>query len=74
MKDLSFERNVKPLFSEWHRSEMDWIFDLWSCADVSHRANQILDRLEDQTMPCDIPLSPEQIEVFRRWVRGGCAP
>lgn len=71
---MGFEADVKPMFSAWHRGEMDWQFDLWSYADVKARADKILERLEEQTMPCDVAWEPEKIDKFRVWVQEGCLP
>jgi hypothetical protein len=46
-----FEQDVKPLFREKDRLEMDFVFDLWSYEDVKTHAPDILDRIEDGTMP-----------------------
>lgn len=71
---MGFENDIRPLFSEWDRREMDWLFDLWSYPDVRARANQILERLEDQTMPCDRPWDDERIAKFSEWIKHGCPP
>jgi hypothetical protein len=67
----SFEKDIKPLFRELDRDEMDFVFDLWSYQDVSTHADNILDRIEDGTMPCDEEWPTEQIDIFRRWIEEG---
>ena len=69
---LSFEHDIKPLFREHDRLNMDFVFDLWSYDDVKADAANILDRIEDGTMPCDTPWEPEKIELLRRWIHEGC--
>lgn len=51
---------------------MKWAFDLWSLADVTTHAAEILTRLKDGTMPCDGAWDAERIDVFERWVTAGC--
>ena len=67
----SFEKDIKPLFREFDRDEMDFIFDLWSYQDVSTHADNILDRIEDGSMPCDEEWPAERIDLFRRWIEEG---
>jgi hypothetical protein len=67
----SFEKDIKPLFRELDRDEMDFVFDLWSYQDVSTHADNILDRIEDGTMPCDEEWPAEKIDIFRRWIEEG---
>jgi len=46
-------------------------FDLSMYEDVRARADQIYERLTDESMPCDGPWPEDQIEVFKRWIEGG---
>jgi len=70
----SFERDIRPLFREHDRLEMEFVFDLWSHDDVTIEAENILERLEDGTMPCDDPWDEAWIQRFRDWIAGGCDP
>ena len=67
----SFEKDIKPLFRQLDRDEMDYVFDLWSYQDVSTNADAILERVEDGTMPCDEAWPAERIELLRRWIEEG---
>jgi hypothetical protein len=67
----SFEQDIRPLFREYDRTEMEWAFDLWSFEDVSDNADAILERLENGDMPCDGSWPEAQIERFRQWMRQG---
>lgn len=69
-----FEQDIRPLFREYDRTEMEWAFDLWSHEDVREHAEAILERLEAGDMPCDGAWTEEQVETFRQWLRGGMAP
>jgi hypothetical protein len=68
---VSFERDVRPLFRESDRAAMDFAFDLWSHDDVSENAREILSRLEDGSMPCDAPWPADQVTLFSNWVDAG---
>ncbi|HEX7736750.1 MAG TPA: hypothetical protein VF458_18025 [Ktedonobacteraceae bacterium] len=66
-----FEHDIKPLFREEDRDAMEYAFDLWDYNDVRDQADNILERLEDGSMPCDGEWPEEQIELFRRWLATG---
>jgi hypothetical protein len=68
---VSFEADIRPLFREFDRDEMEWVFDLWSYEDVKTHAAGILERIEDGTMPCDKPWSEDKIARFRGWIESG---
>ncbi len=53
---------------------MEYYIDLWNYDEVKAEAENVLERVEDLSMPCDEPWTPEQIQLFRDWVREGCAP
>jgi hypothetical protein len=67
----SFERDIRPLFTERDRAAMRWAFDLWEVASVRQHAEAILDQVAAGRMPCYGPWSAEQVELFRRWVQAG---
>jgi hypothetical protein len=66
-----FDQDIRPMFREYDRTEMEWAFDLWSHDDVKENAEAILERLEAGDMPCDGPWAEEEIERFRAWMREG---
>jgi hypothetical protein len=68
---LGFEDDIKPLFREGDREAMEFAFDLWSYEDVSSNAAEILERLEDGSMPCDGAWPEDRIAVFRAWIDAG---
>jgi hypothetical protein len=72
--DLSFERDIKPLFRESDRAAMSKAFDLWSATDVAAHGDAIVARLREGSMPCDGPWSAEQVEVVARWLDAGSQP
>ncbi len=71
---VTFAAHVKPLFRERDRQSMSFAFDLWSADNVRAHAADILQRLQDGSMPCDSPWPDERIEVFRRWTQTGTQP
>jgi hypothetical protein len=68
---VSFEHHVKPLFRERDHDSMQFAFDLWSHDDVSRHAGAILGAVKTGIMPCDGAWSPEQVEIFERWIADG---
>jgi hypothetical protein len=70
-QQLSFDEDIKPLFRESDRTEMEWAFDLWSESDVRANADAILERLTAGDMPCDEPWSADKLEIFKFWVQQG---
>jgi len=69
--ELSFERDIKPLFRDKDREAMEGAFDLWDYADVTANADAILAAVAEGGMPCDGPWPAEQVELFQRWVSAG---
>jgi hypothetical protein len=74
ISDVSFERDVKPLFRETDRESMRESFDLWGYDDVVENAAAILGVLEAGSMPCDGAWPDQQVDLFRRWVDAGTPP
>jgi hypothetical protein len=70
----SFDTDIKPLFREEDRAEMQYMFDLWSYEDVKTEADNILERVADGSMPCDTPWPAEHVAAFREWIAGGFEP
>lgn len=68
---LGFAHDIKPLFREVDKESMEFVFNLWDYQDVCAHAQDIIERLEEGTMPCDQEWPAEQIELFRRWVAAG---
>ena len=68
---LSFERDIRPLFREKDREAMEGAFDLWDHQDVSANAGAILEAVAGGGMPCDEAWAPDRVELLRRWVEGG---
>jgi hypothetical protein len=72
--ELSFERDVRPLFRDKDRNSMLKAFDLWSYSDVRAHEDAILEKLRNGAMPCDGAWPSAQVTVFQRWIAEGSAP
>jgi hypothetical protein len=71
---VGFTAHSRPLFREHDRRSMLFALDLWSADDVRGHAADVLQRLENGSMPCDRAWPPDRIDVFRRWVDTGMRP
>jgi hypothetical protein len=69
---VSFAADIQPLFRERDRKAMLFVLDLWSYEDVRDDAENVLDRIDDGTMPCDAPWDAKRIALMRRWIDDGC--
>lgn len=67
----SFAKDIQPLFREEDRDTMKFAFDLWKYDAVRQHADNILERLEDGSMPCDGAWPEEHITLFSRWIETG---
>jgi hypothetical protein len=70
----SFAGDIRPLFREEDAEAMDFAFDLCSYEDVRENAAEILERVEDGSMPCDGEWPDERVQLFRSWIDAGMAP
>jgi CDGSH-type Zn-finger protein/truncated hemoglobin YjbI/ferredoxin len=68
---VTFAKHIKPLFRQRDRQSMKFAFDLWSYDDVETRADDILARLRNGSMPCDGAWPDEKVQVFQRWIDSG---
>ncbi len=66
---LRFSADIRPLFRESPDVEAikGYGLDLSSYEEVKARAQEIYDRLEDKSMPCDEPWPEERLALFKRW-------
>jgi hypothetical protein len=69
----SFERDIKPLFRDDDVESMEFAFDLRSYEEVTANAEDIYERLEDGSMPCDGEWPQERVQLFRDWIDTGLA-
>jgi hypothetical protein len=71
MSELSFERDILPLFRPEDVEEMAFAFDLSSYDDVREHAELIHGRVADGSMPCDRAWPAEDVERLRGWIDAG---
>jgi hypothetical protein len=74
---LSFASDIAPLFRD--NPDRDSMlkfgpFDLHCFEDVRDRADDILRRLKDGSMPCDGNWPPDRIATFQKWIDDGKLP
>jgi hypothetical protein len=67
----SFERDIRPLFTERDRAAMRWAFDLGEAASVRQHAEAILDQVAAGRMPCNAAWPAKRVALFRQWVQAG---
>jgi hypothetical protein len=71
MSDLSFQRDILPLFRAEDIEAMSFAFNLSAHAEVCEYAEEIHARLADGTMPCDAPWPQDDVARFRSWIDAG---
>jgi len=74
---LSFDNDIKPLFTEKDRDHMAFMFDLGSYRDVKDNADDIYDAVSNGRMPpasAGGPWPKDKVDLFKQWIDGGCQP
>ncbi len=72
---LGYAKDIKHLFRTSDVGAMKRQgLDLGSYADVSARADDILSRLQDGSMPCDGQWPQTSIDKFKQWIADGKKP
>jgi hypothetical protein len=66
--ELSFDRDIKPLFRDKDRDSMRRAFDLFDYSDVAAHADAIVGALRSGKMPCDGAWPSSQVETVQRWI------
>lgn len=66
-----FEIDIKPLFRPKDINAMKRFFDLSKYEDVKSHAAEVIERLEDGSMPCDGSWPEQDVTLFREWHKGG---
>ena len=69
--ELSFARDIRPLFREKDRDSMMRAFDLFDYADVAEHADAIVGALRSGKMPCDGAWPASQVEKLQQWIHAG---
>jgi hypothetical protein len=71
MSEPSFAADIRPLFRDSDVAAMKFRLDLSSYADVRENADEIYERLEDGSMPCDGGWPANQVATFKAWIDAG---
>lgn len=78
---VSFERDIKPYFTDTDRDHMlndVGLFDLHLASDVCDNYAQIRDAIISKRMPIPTPWPDDKIHefapLFDAWKNGGCQP
>jgi len=69
--ELSFERDIKPMFRTKDRDSMLQAFDLFDYEDVVAHRDAIAGALRSGRMPCDGAWSDSQVDQLQRWIDQG---
>jgi hypothetical protein len=70
-QEVTFARNICPLFRDGDIRSMSFAFDLSSYEDVRANAEAIYARLADGSMPCDGRWPADDVARFRTWIDTG---
>jgi hypothetical protein len=73
-QQLSFARDIRPLFRDRDIQSMQFAFDLASYEDVQENAEAIYAALAAGQMPCDAAWADENVRRFRSWLDTGALP
>lgn len=71
MSEPSFAADIRPLFRDSDVAAMKFRLDLSSYEDVRENADEIYERLEDGSMPCDGGWPANQVATFKAWIDAG---
>jgi hypothetical protein len=69
--ELSFERDIRPMFRDKDRNSMMSAFDLFDYADVADNADAIVGSLRSGQMPCDGAWPDTDVDELQRWIDAG---
>jgi hypothetical protein len=73
-QELSFARDIRPLFRDRDIQSMQFAFDLASYEDVQTHGEAIYATLAAGQMPCDGAWPDEDVQWFRTWLDTGALP
>jgi hypothetical protein len=73
-QEVTYGREIRPLFRDGDVRSMSFAFDLSSYEEVRANAEEIYERLADGSMPCDGSWPAEDVQRFRAWIDSGSPP
>jgi hypothetical protein len=74
---VSYQRDIKPMFTQLDRDHMSKMFDLWNYDDVKAKAASIYATVESGAMPpagVEPRWSADKVQVFKQWMEDGYLP
>jgi hypothetical protein len=74
---VSYQSDIKPLFTDLDRNHMLRWFDLWSYDAVKANAAAIYSTVESGKMPppgTEPRWPPDRVQTFKKWIEDGCLP
>ena len=69
--ELSYARDIRPLFREKDRDSMMRHFDLFEYSDVVEHADAIVGALRSGKMPCDGAWPASHVDKVQQWIDQG---
>jgi hypothetical protein len=69
--ELSFARDIRPMFRAKDRDSMMAAFDLFDYADVAENSDAIVGSLRSGQMPCDGAWPASQVDRLQEWIDAG---
>ena len=69
--ELSFDRDIRPMFRAKDRDSMMAAFDLFDYADVAENSDAIVGSLRSGQMPCDGAWPASQVDKLQEWIDAG---
>jgi hypothetical protein len=69
--ELSFARDIRPMFRAKDRDSMMAAFDLFDYADVAENSDAIVGSLRSGQMPCDGAWPASQVDKLQEWIDAG---
>jgi twitching motility protein PilT len=69
--NLSFERDIKPLFGETERAALAWQFDVWDYDTFRANAWDVITKIERREVPFENGWPEERVAMLRSWLREG---
>ncbi len=73
-QQLSFARDIRPLFRDGDIRSMQFAFDLASYEELRTHGEAIYAALAAGQMPCDSAWPEEDVQRFRSWLDTGTLP
>ena len=74
---VSYQSDIKPMFTQMDRDHMLKMMDLWSYDDAKAHADAIYACVESGKMPppgTEPRWPADKVQRFKQWIEDGCLP